>query len=227
MAKPVGVVVLAAPSAGRLITSPSAQSTFSLQLLSSAAASAKTVTVTTSDASIANVSGPVVIPAGARSASVTLVTGVAGTATLTFRAGSEVRELSVTVGTPAPGTEPSVIASPVGVVVTQQKLLGTVFSPIGGQQSVNLTVLANAAGSVTPVVVSTTDASVASVTGSPVVPAGSRVASVHIVTGVQGVATITLRAGTDLTQIVVVVGTPPASQLPLITTRIVGVELKQ
>ena len=227
MAKPVGVVVLAAPSAGRLITSPSAQSTFSLQLLSSAAASAKTVTVTTSDASIANVSGPVVIPAGARSASVTLVTGVAGTATLTFRAGSEVRELSVTVGTPAPGTEPSVIASPVGVVVTQQKLLGTVFSPIGGQQSVNLTVLANAAGSVTPVVVSTTDASVASVTGSPVVPAGSRVASVHIVTGVQGVATITLRAGTDLTQIVVVVGTPPASQLPLITTRIVGVEVKQ
>jgi hypothetical protein len=77
------------------------------------------------------------------------------------------------------------------------------------------------------VVVTTTDASVASVSGSPVVPVGSRVASLHIVTGVQGVATLTLRAGAEVTQIVVVVGTPPASQMPLVTARIVGVEVKQ
>jgi hypothetical protein len=227
MAKPIGVVVIAAPSAGRLITSPAAQSTFTLQLLATAAAAATPVTVSTSNASVANVSAPIVIAAGAQSASVTLVTGVAGTATLTFHAGSEVRDLSVTVGTPAPGTEPTIIASPVGVVVLQQKLLGTVFSPVGGQPSVNLTVLSNAAGSATPVAATTTDASVASVTGSPVVPAGSSVASIHIVTGVQGVATLTLRAGADVSQIVVVVGTPPASRLPLITARIVGVEVKQ
>jgi hypothetical protein len=115
----------------------------------------------------------------------------------------------------------------VGVVVIQQRLLGTVFSPIGGQPSVNLTVLSNPVASATPVVVTTTDASVASVSGSPVVPVGSRVASLHIVTGVQGVATLTLRAGAEVTQIVVVVGTPPASQLPLVTARIVGVEVKQ
>jgi hypothetical protein len=227
VASAVGVVVLPAPSAGKLITSPAAHPSFALQLLSAAAGAATPVTVTTSDANVASVSGPVVVPAGARVATVTLVTGVAGSATLTFRAGSETRELTVIVGTPAPGTEPPVIASPVGVVVIQQRLLGTVFSPIGGQPSVNLTVLSNPAGSATPVVVSTTDASVASVSGSPVVPVGSRVASLHIVTGVQGVATLTLRAGAEVTQIVVVVGTPPASQMPLVTARIVGVEVKQ
>ena len=227
VANAVGFVVLPAPSAGKLITSPAAHPSFALQLLSAAAGAATPVTVTTSDANIANVSGPVVIPAGARVATVTLVTGVAGSATLTFRAGSETRELTVIVGTPPPGTEPPIFASPVGVVVIQQRLLGTVFSPIGGQPSVNLTVLSNPAASATPVVVTTTDASVASVSGSPVVPVGSRVASLHIVTGVQGVATLTLRAGAEVTQIVVVVGTPPASQMPLVTARIVGVEVKQ
>ena len=59
------------------------------------------------------------IPAGGPR-SVTLVTGVPGTATLRFRAGGETRELTVVVGTPAPGTEPPIIASPVGVVVIQQ-----------------------------------------------------------------------------------------------------------
>jgi hypothetical protein len=227
MAHPVGVVVLGAPSAGRLITSPAAHPSFALQLLSAPAASATTVSVSTTDANIASVSGPVIVLAGARVATVTLATGVAGNATLTFHAGTETRELTVTVGTPAPGTEPATIASPVGVAVIQQRLLGTVFSAIGGQPTVNLTLLSNPAASATAVVATTTDASVASVTGSPVVPVGSRVASVHIVTGVQGVATITLHAGTDVAQIVVVVGTPPASQMPLVTARIVGVEVKQ
>src|SRR5206468_10498066 len=98
LASPVGVVLLAAPSAGRLITSPAAQSAFSLQLLSVAAATATTVTVTTSNASVASVSGAVVIPAGARAAGVTIVTGVQGTATITFRTGTETRELTVLGG---------------------------------------------------------------------------------------------------------------------------------
>ena len=227
VARPIGIVLLSAPSAGRLITSPSAQSAFTLQLLSAAAASATPVTVTSSNPNVASVSGSVVIPAGGRAASVTIQTGVQGTATLTFRAGSETRELTIVVGTPAPGTEPPIIASPVGVVMLQQRLLGTVFTPVGGQSAVNLTLLSSPAGSPTPVVVSSSDPNVASVSGAPVVAAGSRIASLNIITGIQGVATLTLRAGSDLAQVVVVVGTPPASQLPLITARIVGVEVKQ
>jgi hypothetical protein len=185
------------------------------------------VTVSTSDASVASVSGAIVMAAGARAASVTILTGVQGTATLTFRAGTEIRQLTIVVGTPAPGTEPPVIASPVGVVLLQQRLLGTVFTPIGGQSTANLTVLASVAGSPTPVIVSSTDPSVASVSGAPVVAAGSRTVSLNITTGIEGVATLTLRAGSDLAQLVVVVGTPPASHLPLITAPIVGVEVKQ
>jgi hypothetical protein len=227
VASPVGVVLLAAPSAGRLITAPAAQSAFTLQLLSAAAAAATPVTVSTSDASVASVSGAVVIAAGARTANVTIVTGVQGTATLTFRVGNETRELTVIVGTPAPGTAPPIIASPVGVVMLQQRLLGTLFSAIGGQPNVTLRLLSSPAAAATPVIVSTSDSSVTAASGATVVPIGGRDASVHIVTGVQGVATLTLRAGSDIAQIVVVVGSPPASQIPLITTRIVGVEVKQ
>jgi hypothetical protein len=227
MAQPIGVVLLAAPSAGRLITSPAAQSSFTLQMLSTNVAAATAVTVSTSDANVATVSGTVVIPAGGRAAPVTIVTGVQGTATLTFRVGTETRQLTVVVGTPPPGTEPPVIASPVGVVTLQQRVLGTVFTGIAGQPTVSLTLLPAPAAAATPVLVTSSDPNVAAVSGTVTVPAGGRVAQLHIVAGVEGVANITLRAGSEIAQIVVVVGTPPASRLPLITAPIVGVEIKK
>ena len=227
LARPIGIVLLAAPSAGRLITAPAAQAAFTLQLLSSPATAATPVTVTSSNTSVASVTGSVVIAAGARVASVTVATGVQGSATLTFRAGAETRELSILVGTPPPGTEPPVIASPVGVVLIEQRNLGSVFGPVGGQSAVNVTFLANPATSATPVSVTSSNTNVAAVSGSVVVPSGGRVAALTIQTGLQGVATLTLRAGSEVAQIVVVVGTPPASMLPLITAPIVGVEIKK
>jgi hypothetical protein len=158
---------------------------------------------------------------------VTIATGIQGTAMLTFRAGTETRELSILVGTPPPGTEPPVIASPVGVVLIEQRRLGSVFGPVGGQSTVNVTVLANPATSPTTVSVTSSNPNVASVNGPVVVPSGGRMAGLTIQTGVQGVATLTLRAGSDVAQIVVVVGTPPASLLPLIAAPIVGVEVKK
>jgi hypothetical protein len=227
VASPVGVVLLAAPSAGRLITSPATQSAFTLQLLASPATAATPVTVTSSDANVASVSGPIEIAAGARAASVTILTGVEGSATLTFRAGTETRELTIVVGTPAPGTEPPVIASPVGVVLLQQRLLGTVFTPTGGQPTVTLTLLASPADAPTAVTITSSDVNVASVTGTAVVAAGARTVALDIVSGVTGVATVTLRAGNDVAQIIVVVGTPPAALIPVITAPIVGIEVKQ
>ena len=227
LATPIGVVLLAAPSAGRLITAPAAQAVFALQLLSSPATVATPVTVTSSNTNVASVTASVVIAAGARAASVTIATGVQGSATLTFRAGTETRELTILVGTPPPGTEPPVVASPVGVALTEQRRLGSVFSPVAGQSAVNVTFLANPAASPTTVSVTSSSPDVASVSDAVVVPAGGRVAALTITTGVQGVATLTLRAGSDVAQIVVVVGTPPASMLPLITTSIVGLEIKK
>jgi hypothetical protein len=227
VASPVGLVVLAAPSAGRLITNPATQGAFTLLLVSAPVVTATPVTVTSSNPNVATVTNPVVIAAGARVASVNVVTGVEGTATLTFRAGSETRQLTIVVGTPAPGTVPPVIASPVGVVVIAQRRLGSVFSAIGGQPNLNVTFLSTPAESPTTVTVSSSDPNVAVVNGPVVVGAGSRVAGLTILTGIEGVATLTLRAGSEVAQIVVVVGTPPASLRPLVTAPIVGVEIKK
>ncbi|MEQ1868664.1 MAG: Ig-like domain-containing protein [Vicinamibacterales bacterium] len=227
LARPVGVVAIAASSLGQLFTSPSAQSVLTVQLLSTPAGAATPVTVSSSDPSIADVAGPVVIAGGAQTAAMTIVTGAQGTATLTFRAGTQTRQLTIVVGPPALGSEPLVVAQPVGTVVLQQHLVGTVFTPVGGQSSVNVTLLSALAGSPTTFTVTSTDANVASVSGAVVVPAGGLATAIHIVTGGQGVATLTLRAGSNVSQIVVVVGTPPAELLPVIAARIVGVEVKQ
>jgi hypothetical protein len=108
-----------------------------------------------------------------------------------------------------------------------QQQLGSVFSGIGAQSSVNLTLLSTPAASSVPVVVTSSDPNVATVNGDVVIAAGSRIASLTIATGAQGVATLTLRHGGELAQIHVVVGTPPASHLPLIVAPIVGVSVKQ
>ena len=227
LAAPVGIVLIPTPSVGRLFTAPAVHSTFGVTLLPSPAAADTPVTISTSDASVASVSGSVVIPGGGRAASVTIVTGVRGSATLTLRAGAETRELTIVVGPPAPGTVPQVFANPVGVVLLQERRLGTLFTSIGGQPSVNLILLSSPAGSPIPVTVSTTDPNVASVSGTPIVPSGGQIAALNIVTGIQGVATLTLRAGSDVVQIVVVVGTPPAALVPVITAPIVGVGVNQ
>ena len=61
----------------------------------------------------------------------------------------------------------------------------------------------------------------------PLIATGSLAVALNVVTGIEGVATLTLRAGSDVAQIIVVVGTPPAALIPVITARIVGVEVKQ
>jgi len=133
---------------------------------------------------------------------------------------------TIVVGTPAAGTEPPVIASPVGVVLIEERRLGSVFTAAGGHPNLNVTALAAAATSVTVVTVTSSNPNIATVEEPVVVPTGSRIAAIKILPGIDGVATLTLRAGSDVVQIVVVVGPPPASLLPLITAPIVGVEKK-
>jgi hypothetical protein len=115
----------------------------------------------------------------------------------------------------------------VGVVLLQQRLLGTVFTPLGGQPNVTVTLLSSPAASPTPVTVTTSDPTVASVSGTTVVAIGARTVALNLVTGIEGVATLTLRAGGGVAQIVVVVGTPPATLIPVIMAPIVGIEVKQ
>jgi hypothetical protein len=227
VARPAGIVLLPASSIGRLFTSPAVSSTFTLQLLSSPAAADTVVTVITSDPTVVSVSGLVVIPAGAQTASLTIETGVAGTARLRFSAGGEVRELSIVVGTPPDGIVPPVVASPVGVAVVESRQLGAIFTPISGQATVGVTLLPSPAATPVTVNVTSSDAGVATVIGPVVIAIGGRSAAIEIVTGAQGVATLTLRAGGAVAQLLVVVGTPPPSRMPVITAPIVGVEIKE
>jgi hypothetical protein len=115
----------------------------------------------------------------------------------------------------------------VGLVLIEQRRLGSVFTAGGAQSAVKAAFLSAPSAAATTVSVTSSDSNVASVAGPVVVPPGDTMAAFTIQTGVQGVATLTLRAGANVAQMVVVVGTPPASLLPLIAAPIVGVEVKK
>jgi hypothetical protein len=226
MARPVGLVLLPPLSAGRMFTPVAGQQTVNVRLLSAPAGSATPVTVTSSNTNVATVAGPVTIAAGAQSAAVTVQTGVQGTATLTFVVGSESRQLTVVVGTPPAGLLPVVTAEQVGLVVLPQAQMGKVFTGVAAQSSINVPLLDAAAGSTVPVTVTTSDSNVANINGGVVIPAGSRAATLNIVTGSQGVATLTLTAAGKVSQIVIVVGAPPPGLVPTVGARPVGVQVK-
>jgi trimeric autotransporter adhesin len=227
VAEPVGIVTLQPPLIGRVFGAVAGHSVVTVRLLSSPATVTTPVTIVSSNPGVVAATGEVSIAAGSQTATIDLSNGIEGTAILTFRAGGEVRQLSVVVGTPPEGTVPLVIAQPVGVTLLQQRQLGHVFSPVGGSASVTLTLLASAANADTPVFITTSDANVAGGGGPVVIASGSRSATIHIQTGVQGVATLTVKAGDVASQLVVVVGTPPAALLPVITAPIVGLEIQK
>src|SRR5213078_5104223 len=108
---------------GRLLAPTSGQQTVTVPLLPTPAAVDTPVTVTSSDPGVATVLGTVVVPAGSETATLTITTGTAGTALLTLRAGTEVRGLTVIVGTPPAGSVPLLVASPVAVTVLKPQSL--------------------------------------------------------------------------------------------------------
>jgi hypothetical protein len=98
---------------------------FTLPLLSGPAGANVAVTVTTSDAGVADAARPVIVPAGASSVALTVHGNGPGTAVLTLTAGDVVRHLTIVVGTPPAGAIPIIIAPPVGVCAPGQLTGGT------------------------------------------------------------------------------------------------------
>jgi hypothetical protein len=225
LARPVGITVLPPLSAGRIITPTAGQTTVTVQLLSTPAAAATPVTVTSSNPAVATIEGPLTIPPGTVGVAITLQFGEPGSATLTFAVGSEVRELSVIVGTPPAGLLPLVAARPVGLYVLPPRD-GRVFGAVGGQMSIEVELLVAPAGNATPVTVTTSDASVASVPGNVVIAPGATGTMVDIVTGNRGVATLQVTAGGRTRTIEVVVGTPPPGLVPTVVAPVVGVRVQ-
>jgi len=226
VAAPVGVTLLPVPSAGRVFTSPAGQATFAVVLLSVPAPATTIVTVVTSNVGVATVPNFVQIEAGQRSAAVTVTTGTEGSAVLTFQAGTEVRQLTVVVGPPPAGDAPLTLASPVGARVSPVRSAGLVFTPTSAEQPLTVALLGAPSATAVPVTVVTTDPSVATVSSAVSIPAGQQSATLIVTTGTQGVATLTVEASGERRQVVVVVGTPPASMIPTVFAPVIGVEVK-
>src|SRR5262249_31235440 len=229
IAPAAGVVVSPTASSfiGRIFSPTVGLQTVGIRLLSSPAQASTPVSVATSDPAIANVLGTITVATGSDSANVSIQTGSAGVATLTFRAGTDTRQLTVVVGTPPAGMIPPVFTSPVGVVVLQSAstALGRVFTGVAGQSSIGVRLVSAAVVSDPAVAVTKSNANVISVVGPVTIPAGTRSATVNLAAGVQGVATLTFVAAGETRQLTVVVGTPPPGTVPLVVSTPVGVAL--
>ncbi|PYN29444.1 MAG: hypothetical protein DMD98_21135 [Candidatus Rokuibacteriota bacterium] len=111
------------------------------------------MTVTSTDPAVATVVGAVVVSAGSQTATLTITTGTTGTALLTLQAGTEVRGLTVIVGTPPAGSVPPIIAPPVEVTVLRPQSLGQLITPTSGRQTLTVPLLPTPATVDTPVTV--------------------------------------------------------------------------
>jgi hypothetical protein len=225
VAAPVGVAVRSLPSAGTAIVPVGQSPTLTIDLLAADAAAATPVSVTTSDPAVANVSGPVVISAGSRRATFTLTTGVAGSAQLSFRVGLEGRTLDVIVGAAPPDRVPAILAPAVGVAAAELPSAGAAVIPAGQTRTIGVELLAAPATADTPVSVTTSDATIASVTGAPSVPAGSRRVELAIAAGAAGNARLVLRAGGDARTLDVFVGAAPDDRTPAVAAPPVCIEV--
>jgi len=192
------------------------------------------VTVTTSDPTVASVAGAVVVAAGGQLADLPLTTGSGGTATLTIEAAGVRRELTIVVGSaPTPGTTPPIVAAPVGVTVIPNPSIGRVFGQLGAPSAATLGIPLLSAPAAAGTAVTTHQQ-------QPVGRelrrrgndghfdrggrAGTAAAGVHL--GHIGRRPAHARVHGVRRELVVVVGDPPASQIPAVTAPIVGVQVK-
>src|SRR5439155_18313 len=171
----------------------------------------------------ATVVGAVVVSAGSQTATLTITTGTTGTALLTLQAGTEVRGLTVIVGTPPAGSVPPIIAPPAAVMVLPAPSAGQLIVPGSGQQTLSVPLLPTPVTVDTPVTVRSSDPTIARVVGAVVIPAGGQVATLTITTGTRGIAFLTMTAGMEVRQLTVIVGTPPAGSVPPIVAPPAGV----
>lgn len=236
-AAPVGITLPALPLQGRIVAPPASGVSFALVLLPAPASSDTVVTVTSSDPTIASVvTSSVLIPAGSTVASLQLTTGAGGTATLTLEVGGTRRELQLFVGAPSPERTPVSPAPPVGLSIMPDgaQNSGRVLAPSGsaGVATIGVQLVSAAATQSTPVTVTTSNPAVVSLgaANSLVTTLDSGGVSVQLTfstAGVDGAALLTFEFGNVRRELLVIVGNPPASQLPAVVAPIVGVEVTE
>jgi hypothetical protein len=181
------------------------------------------VVVVSDNPIVASVTGPVVVADGERSVSFDVVTVLGGNATLTLSANGEV----VTVAVVAGSNDTPALAVPVGVSVRPAPRIARVRLPAGTTEAPSIRLLSAPAGADLSFSVVSTDPAVATAAGPVTVPAGERAATLEIVGGAEGIATLTLAADGIELEIEVIVGAPPeAGSAPALAVP-VGVEVEE
>ena len=193
------------------------------------------VTITSNNPSVTQVtSSPIVIPAGSRIAAIGIVTGTAGTATLTLETADGLqREFAVQVDTaPVPSRTPVAAAVPVGVSVVPSsggaRLIAAAGAPVSATVGVQL--LTSPRPGPLSVTVTTSNPSIvsfgASTTVTASLDAGSLVVPVGVTTtGTEGAAILAFEFEGVRREVLFIVGSPPASQLPAVVAPVVGVRV--
>jgi hypothetical protein len=234
-ARAVGVSLQAVSISGRVSAPLGTQATLGVVVLPAPASGAKTVTVSTTNASVVQVANPTVtIADGSQVALLDLITGSAGTATLTLAGDGINQTLTIDVGiAAAPNQTLPVPARTVGVSVVASNGIGRVITPAGapsgGVLGVQLIRTARAAD--VTVNVTSSNPNVATVSGtastSLVLRAGDLVVPVSLATsGLAGSSVLTFEFEGERVELLVVVGNPPAGQLPPIVAPVVGVQVQ-
>jgi hypothetical protein len=225
-AAPAGLAIALPPSAGQLVIAAGRQSSSVVTLLPVPATSDVAVSITSSNPAIATATATA-IHAGTQVTTLSLVSGVEGTAVLTVRAGDVVRSITVIVGTPAANQTPIALAPAVGASVPSPPFAGQAFAPMGRAVTLGLVMLPAPAASPRSVTVTSSDPAVVQVAAPSVtIAAGSRIASIEIVTGSGGRATLTMMMDGERRDFTVVVGAAPSpGGVPVAAAPSVGVSV--
>jgi hypothetical protein len=234
-ASPVGVSLMGLPTLGRAFAPLGAARVLSVRLLETGAAVDTPVSVTTSDAAVVTVAAGASIRAGQQVVDLQITTGTSGAATLTIEVAGVRRELTIVVGQDAtPGTTAPVIAAPVGVTVVPNPSIGRVFGSLGVTTVATLGIpwLDAPAANATIATITSSNVAIAMVGGGATttvsIAAGERILQLPVViNGAQGAALLTIEVNGVRRELVVIVGNPPASEIPAVTAPIVGVRVGQ
>jgi hypothetical protein len=222
-----GIAVSQAPTAGHLFTPPARTSTVTVRLLSQPLAgdTPLTVTVTSSNPAVATATATAIQP-GEQTVTLTINALTSGVTVLTVRAGTDVRTITIIVGSPTPGSTPVALGAPVGVATSAPPTAGQVVTSAGRTATITIKILLSphSGSTALPVSVTSSDPAIATAVASAVQP-GSQVTTLTITTLADGVVSLTLRAGTFVGAVGVFVGAPPPAGTPLAVAAPVGVSV--
>jgi hypothetical protein len=233
LSAPVGVSLPQAPSAGQVLTSAGRTVSFTVRVLSAPNATGVPipVQVISSGPAVATATATPVEP-GSQLATITVTTLTNGFVSFTILAGNETRSLGLFVGPPAPNVTPLVLANAVGVSLPATSHVGRVLVRPGAAVAATLGVQLFTAprASATTVTIATSNTAIVGLSGgessTAVIPAGSVSVPFDLfATGTEGAAILRFEFDGITRELLIVVGNPPASQLPAVTAPPIGVRV--